>query len=73
MSGPGGPAPALTPRQRDIVNLIVTEATNADIAHKLGIGIKTVESHISDILRRWDATSRAGIARIALDEQKSTQ
>ncbi|MEO7349110.1 MAG: LuxR C-terminal-related transcriptional regulator [Terrimesophilobacter sp.] len=66
----GIPAPALTPRQRDIVNLIVTEASNADIAQALGIGVKTVESHVSEILRRWGARSRAGIARIALGETR---
>lgn len=67
------PAPALTARQRDIVNLILTEASNSDIARELGIGIKTVESHVSEILRRWGASSRAGIARIALDEANEPQ
>ena len=67
------PAPQLTPRQRDIVNLIVTEATNAEIARELGIGIKTVESHVSEILRRWGSSSRAGIARIAMGEASAQQ
>lgn len=59
-------APPLTPRQRDIVDGIVSGATNAEIARRLGIGVKTVEKHVSEILRRWDTTSRVGIARIAL-------
>lgn len=67
------PAATLTPRQRDIVNLILTEATNADIARELGIGVKTVENHVSEILRRWGATSRTGIARIALDETAAVE
>jgi DNA-binding NarL/FixJ family response regulator len=60
------PAPALTARQRDIVDGIVAGATNADIARDLGIGVKTVEKHVSEILRRWHVESRVGIARIAL-------
>lgn len=63
---PTASAPPLTVRQGQIVDLIVTGASNAAIATNLGIGVKTVEKHVSEILRRWGAGSRTGIARIAV-------
>ncbi len=68
-TAPGPLAAPLTPRQSEIVQLIVSGATNADIARALGISVKTVEKHVTDILHRWGATSRVGIARIALAER----
>ncbi|MEO9104512.1 MAG: LuxR C-terminal-related transcriptional regulator, partial [Terrimesophilobacter sp.] len=62
------PAPPLTTRQWQIVERIVGGATNLEIAEQLGIGVKTVEKHVSEILRRWGTTSRVGITRIALAE-----
>ena len=59
------PAP-LTPRQRSVVERIVLGHTNEEIARDLGISIKTVEKHVSEILRRWNVTSRIGIVRTAL-------
>jgi DNA-binding NarL/FixJ family response regulator len=66
--GPDGPAPTLTARQREIVDRIVAGSTNADIARELGVGVKTVEKHVSEILRRWGLESRVGIVRVALRE-----
>lgn len=63
-------APPLTVRQSQIVDLIVTGASNAAIAAQLGVGVKTVEKHVSDILRRWGAGSRTGIARIAVASRR---
>ena len=68
LASEGTTAPPLTARQREIVDLIITGATNADIARALGISVKTVETHVSAILRRWGIHSRAGIARVALGE-----
>ena len=40
--------------------------TNDAIARDLGVSVKTVEKHVSEILRRWQVASRIGIARLAL-------
>jgi DNA-binding NarL/FixJ family response regulator len=67
----GGPPPApLTPRQRAVVERIVLGHTNEEIARDLQISIKTVEKHVSEILRRWNVTSRIGIVRTALAARK---
>ncbi len=69
----GSPADAaalstLTARQRDVVALIVRGATNRGIAQELGIGVTTVEKHVSAIFARWAVTSRAAVAHLCLGE-----
>ncbi len=59
------PPAALTPRQNAVVECIARGETNERIAQELGISIKTVEKHVTAILRRWDVASRVGIARRA--------
>jgi DNA-binding CsgD family transcriptional regulator len=49
----------LTPRQRDVVRLITQGRSNKNIAATLGIAEVTVEVHVSAILRRAGAGSRA--------------
>jgi DNA-binding NarL/FixJ family response regulator len=61
-----GSGAALTPRQEAVVDRIVLGRSNDEIARDLGISIKTVEKHVSEVLRRWEVTSRIGIARVAL-------
>jgi DNA-binding NarL/FixJ family response regulator len=62
---------ALTPRQEAVVDCIVLGRSNEDIATEMQISIKTVEKHVSEILRRWQVTSRIGIARAALSRSFS--
>jgi two-component system, NarL family, response regulator len=59
------PLPALSPRQRDILNSISRGFTNRDIATQLGIGIESVNEHVNAILRKLDATNRTEAAIIA--------
>jgi DNA-binding NarL/FixJ family response regulator len=61
---PGGaPAAALTPRQHAVAEHIARGAGNAEIGGELGLSVKTVEKHVGEIFRRWDVSSRVGIAR----------
>ncbi|MGX5682455.1 LuxR C-terminal-related transcriptional regulator [Schumannella luteola] len=61
----GGPRPRdpLTPRQSETADLVAHGLTNAQIAEELGITVRTVEKHVSDILDRWGLESRTQIAR----------
>ncbi|WP_336628718.1 MULTISPECIES: helix-turn-helix transcriptional regulator [unclassified Microbacterium] len=68
---PAGAAPpsgtaALTPRQRQVAELVASGASNREIATLLGIGEFTVEKHVGAILQRWDIASRAAIGAILL-------
>lgn len=58
------PAP-LTPRQNAVVDRIVRGLSNEQIGHELGVSIKTVEKHVSEVFRRWDVVSRIGVSRLA--------
>lgn len=67
-----GSGAALTPRQEAVVDRIVLGRSNDEIARDLGISIKTVEKHVSEVLRRWEVSSRIGIARVALGNTSPT-
>lgn len=55
----------LTPREREIVALVVGGRTYAEISHELFISEKTVSSHISNILRKTGAAGRIELAHMA--------
>lgn len=62
---------ALTPRQREIARLIARGLRNSEIARALSVSDKTVENHVSEILRRLGRRSRAGIAGLAAAGESS--
>lgn len=55
---------ALTPRQREIAELIAGGATNRGIAERLHISEHTVEHHVSGIFERLGLHSRAQLAHL---------
>ncbi len=55
----------LTGREREVLDLICAEHTNAEIAAKLFISPKTVDHHVSAILAKLRVPSRAGAIRAA--------
>jgi DNA-binding CsgD family transcriptional regulator len=57
--------PDLTPREREIVTLVVAGRTYSEIARALVISEKTVSSHISHILRKTGAANRVELAQLA--------
>jgi len=66
-ANPGGPA-ALTPREREIVTMVAYGHTNKEIANALGITVKTVETHKTNIMQKLEITSRAELVRFALTQ-----
>jgi DNA-binding CsgD family transcriptional regulator/tetratricopeptide (TPR) repeat protein len=54
---------SLTDREHQIANLIVDRKTNGEIADDLFLSKKTIETHVRNMFRKLDATSRAEIAR----------
>lgn len=58
----------LTVRERDILRLLADGLSDRDIATALTISRRTVESHVSSILRKLDVRNRAEAARIYRDE-----
>jgi DNA-binding NarL/FixJ family response regulator len=58
----------LTTRERDILRLLADGLSDRDIATALTISSRTVESHVSSILRKLDVRNRAEAARRYRDE-----
>jgi DNA-binding CsgD family transcriptional regulator len=52
----------LTAREREIAGLVAQGLTNADIGARLGIGRRTVESHLERVRSRLGLVSRADLA-----------
>lgn len=51
----------LTPREREVAQLVAAGLTNAELARRLYISPKTAAVHVSNILRKLDVPSRTGI------------
>jgi len=58
----------LSERELDVVRLVVEGRSNDEIGARLGIGAKTVESHLRRLFERLDVASRTELATRALRE-----
>lgn len=54
--------PRLTPRESQVAALAATGLSNQEIADRLGIGRRTVESHVENLLRKLGFRTRTQIA-----------
>ena len=63
-----GDAARLTGREHDVVRLVVDGRSNDEIAAALGIGARTVESHLARLFERFGIASRTELATRALRE-----
>ena len=57
---------ALTPRQREVLQMIAEGHTTKAIARKLELGVKTVETHRAQLMKRLDIHDVAGLVRYAI-------
>jgi DNA-binding NarL/FixJ family response regulator len=60
------PLDTLTPRQREILQLIAEGRTTKEIAGKLDLSIKTVETHRAQLMERLDIHDVAGLVKFAI-------
>ncbi|RJS46749.1 LuxR family transcriptional regulator [Nocardioides cavernaquae] len=58
-SGGGAPADGLTSREREVFALLISGATNPEIADRLTVSETTVKSHVKHILRKMRVSNRA--------------
>ena len=63
-----GTSPHLSKRELQVVSLVVDGRTNDEIGAALGIGAKTVETHLARVFERFDVASRTELAARALRE-----
>jgi DNA-binding NarL/FixJ family response regulator len=60
------PLDTLTPRQREVLQLVVQGYSNKDIAGLLEVSIKTVEAHRAQIMETLDLHDLPGLVRFAI-------
>ena len=66
---PGALEPQLTPRQRDVLRLIVKGQRMKEIAANLGVSTRTVETHKYEMMQALGLRSTAELVRYALDRR----
>ena len=66
MAGPRALTDAgVSDREAEVLRLVGAHLSNAQIARRLVISVRTVESHVSSLLRKLDVASRRELAQLA--------
>ena len=60
--------PKISPREREVLRLLVSGCSNREIAHDLGITERTVKSHVAHLLRILDAPNRTALSVHAISK-----
>ncbi|MFG1821519.1 AAA family ATPase [Microbispora bryophytorum] len=63
-TAPGGQAArfGLSPRELEVAQLVAEGLTNQQVAERLFLSVRTVETHLSRIFTKLEVTSRVGVA-----------
>lgn len=65
-STPVDPLEKLTPRERQVLEAVIQGHTNAEIAERLGLGRRTVETHRANMMAKLNLESQVDVIRFAL-------
>lgn len=60
--------PKLTSREKEVLELIIKEFTTHEIAEKIFISVKTVESHRNNLMQKLGVKNSAGLVRVAFEK-----
>lgn len=60
------PTTALSPRQREVLQLIAEGHSTKEIARRLDLSVKTVDTHRSQLMKQLDIHEVAGLVRYAM-------
>jgi len=66
------PPPTLTSREREVLTHIAEGLLNKQIADKLGIGVRTIETHRERIMRKLEIHTVAGLTKYAIAQGMTT-
>jgi DNA-binding NarL/FixJ family response regulator len=61
-----GPFELLTGRQREVLQFIAEGLSTKEIAHRLNLSVKTIETHRTELMERLDIHGVAGLVRYAI-------
>ncbi len=56
----------MTPRESEVLTLLEQGLTNAEIAERLFLSVKTIDHHVAAILRKLDVRSRGEAAAVSV-------
>jgi DNA-binding NarL/FixJ family response regulator len=59
-------AEQLTPRQREVLQMIAEGLSTKEIAYRMGVSVKTVETHRTQLMERLEIHDVAGLVRYAI-------
>jgi two-component system, NarL family, nitrate/nitrite response regulator NarL len=60
---------ALTPREREVLTLIAEGLSSRDIGERLAMGVRTVETHRTNLRRKLNLPSAAALVRYAVERR----
>jgi len=63
----------LSPREQDIVRLLLEDRSNKEISHLLRLSINTIKAYLKLLMRKLNVSSRAGIVSYLLTKQPVAQ
>src|SRR5439155_22835929 len=63
---------ALTPREREVLQLMAEGFATKEVAHRLHVSVKTVETHRRQIMEKLDLHSVAELTKYAIREGLTT-
>jgi two-component system, NarL family, nitrate/nitrite response regulator NarL len=61
---------SLTPREREVLALIAEGLSSKDIGERLAMGVRTVETHRTNLRRKLDLASPAALVRYAVERHR---
>src|SRR5438876_1095744 len=61
-----GPGDLLSPREREVLQLVAEGKTTKEIASLLGVSVKTAESHRTRVMQKLDIHETASLVRYAI-------
>jgi DNA-binding NarL/FixJ family response regulator len=66
---PSSSSQDLTPREREVLQLIADGLTNAAVAERMGVTVKTVEKHRANLMTKLDVHDSPSLIRVAVRYQ----
>nr|WP_255426759.1 helix-turn-helix transcriptional regulator [Pseudonocardia sp. C8] len=68
VAAPAHAVPELSPREAEVLRLVVEGLTARQIAARLVLSPRTVENHVQRLLRKFDVPGRGALVRYAIEK-----